>query len=134
MTPNETNPVPTESRCERCGRKICQYDGGCSEVFKYCNKIVPECHGCPTPQPEVGEWEERFDKTFGTRWINAEHGPGEIKSFIRSVLSSQSSAFQKKIGEARVRVAEEMLEIVEEAEGDCYAARGHVDKIKKENL
>jgi len=83
MTPNETNPVPTESRCAVTGDEA---------LFS---------HSCPNPYdhvppPEVGEWEERFDKTFGTRWINAEHGPGEIKSFIRSVLSSLSSAFQKK--------------------------------------
>ncbi len=132
------NPVPTESTCAVTGDEA---------LFS---------HSCPNPYdhvppPEEGEWVERFDKTFGTRWINAEHGPEEIKSFIRSVLSSQSSAFQKKIGEVSNKIDDTYYQLTQgrnspknDFERGAQYMHGFMqfrlkeikaaDRIKKENL
>lgn len=151
MTPNKTNPVPTESKCDGSG---CIQTKG-----HWCNGQHPTCSGCdacaPIPTPEVGEWEEELNAIL---WDNLTIEPGKQKDgsysiplkqaaqekiveLVRSLLSSQSSAFQKKIGEA---VDEVVKSAEKEMKESCYmggagcgcveAARAAADKIKKENL
>jgi hypothetical protein len=189
----ETNPVPTESKCEcrsegpmdcscdgtcTCHRKCCDYPACTVFPCKKCKgSHCPVCGPCPIPQPEVSEWEEPSDTMRVDRdeeidvrqaktiirdavgeflWSRMYQVMGRVPFHnliigIEEALSSQSSAFQKKIGEAVDSVVETVdgvfcqsclgrmtglapVEPCSNCRAFRKAARAAADRIKKENL
>lgn len=184
MTPNETNPVPTESRCSG-GLIVCKKNSKKEgmTLFDHLKENHPELFtkeheamfSRPTPTPEVGNWERKLNAIL---WDNITIEPGKqkdgsysiplkqaaqekIAELVRSLLSSQASAFQKKIGEAVDSVVASLSEkpcrygcknnttgsecygfFHKQAAGTCvcqchdYINTVHAaaDRIKKENL
>lgn len=161
-------PIPTESKC-RGGLIVCKKNSkkegvtlldhlekNHPELFTKEHEAMFACHA-PIPTPEVGEWEEEARETIFARLRQA-HGyrtncsvaypcgdchlrAADLFGDFKRILSSQSSAFQKKIGEA----ADEVYASIKDIECDlgerCVcprlmkeAARSAADRIKKENL
>lgn len=61
------------------------------------NHVSHPCEGCgriagrPTPTPEVGEWDEKFDRVLHDEEVHLDYTDKEtIKSFIRSLLAAKT--------------------------------------------
>jgi hypothetical protein len=98
-----TGTPPTPLKEQKVSFPITQWPDGKEPEVKKCVRPYCNCDEvfCKTQtKAEIGEWEKDFDEKFGSFSTNVNKKPltsREIKSFIRSLLSSHEASLRSSL-------------------------------------